>query len=133
MTTTGSGVVITGTNDVVEVQFVYNVVEKATKFVTVTSNTSIAGGQNLLLDGQEDSAASSKFKATIAVFENSDFSKIVFEAENSANDDSTSDPKDGVQVSELDKNDGLGEELFTRVKLAALELMGGDDAGLASV
>ena len=54
--------------------------EEAKKVATVTSNTSIAGGQNLTLDGVENSAASSKFVAKIAVFENSDFSKILNEA-----------------------------------------------------
>ena len=69
-----------------EIQFVYNVKETAEKFATVTSNTSIAGGQNLTLDGAETSADSSKFEEKVAVFENSDYSKIVNEAGNLTND-----------------------------------------------
>ena len=56
--------------------------EPAKKFAVVTSNTSIAGGQNLTVDGAESSADSSKFVEKVAVFENSDYAKIVNEASN---------------------------------------------------
>ena len=102
VTTTDS---VADTGIVVEIQFVYNVKEKAKKFAVVTSNTSIAGGQNLTLDGAETSADSSKFEVMIAVFENSDYSKIVNEANNLAN---ASDDDEGVQVSELCATNALG-------------------------
>ena len=90
---------------VVQIQFVYNVKEAAEKFAVVTSNTSIAGGQNLTLNGAETSADSSKFQEKVAVFENSDYSKIVNEASNLTN---ASDEKN-VMVSELCKSKALGK------------------------
>ena len=111
---------------IVEILFEYNVKEPAINVATVTSNTSIASGQSITVDGVESSASSSKFEAKIAVFENSDFAKINGQALNDAND--TDDPKNGVQVRELDKNEGLGAELFDRVKASAMDVLGKTEA-----
>ena len=76
---------------------------------SVTSNTSIAGGQNLTLDGAETSPDSSKFEEMIAVFENSDYAKIVNEAGN----DSPMTAEDAemmCMVSELCNSGTLGSK-----------------------
>ena len=105
VTTTDS---VPGTGaDAVEIQFVYNVKEPAPKFAVVTSNTSIAGGQNLTLDGTETSPDSSKFEEKVAVFENSDYAKIVNEANNLTN--APEDAED-VKVSELCNSGTLGSK-----------------------
>ena len=123
------GPVVTGTGDnVVEIQFVYNVKETAKKFAVVTSNTSIAGGQNLTLDGAETSADSSKFEEKIAVFENSDYAKIVNEANNLTN---ASIDEEAVRVSELCNSGTLGSatadsgSICDRVTQAAAIVMEG--------
>ena len=121
--------------DRVEIQFVYNVKETAKDFAVVTSNTSIAGGQNLTLDGAETSADSSKFEAKIAVFENSDYSKIVNEASNLAN----AADEENVMVSELCNSGALGSStadgsICDRVMQAAEAVMeGSDDTSAAAL
>ena len=123
---------------VVQIQFVYNVKETAEKFAVITSNTSIAGGQNLTLKGQETSADSSKFEERVAVFENSDYSKIVNEASNLTN---ANDDEKGVQVSELCASGALGKasvdgessSLCDRVMQAAAIVMKDPNSDIAPV
>ena len=107
--------------------------ETAKKFAVVTSNTSIAGGQNLTLDGAETSADSSKFEEMIAVFENSDYAQIVNEANNLTND---ADEDEVVQVSELCGSSSTGPlgskttdsgSICDRVTQAAALVMAGSE------
>ena len=132
---TTTGMINLETNAAVEIQFVYNVKERAAEVVTVTSNTSIAGGQNLTLDGAETTPDSSKFEEKIAVFENSDYSKIVNEASNLTN---ANDDDKGVQVSELCASNALGNasnegSLCDRVMKAAAMVMSPSNTPLTAL
>ena len=121
----------------VVVTFVYNVKDTAKKYVTVTTNTSLATGVDRVLDGAETTARSSLFSTKIALFEGADYTNIVNQVTNSRNDwgalanaaeGVTGRPDNGgndngvIQISELNNTGVLGDELFGRVTLTVTEL-----------
>ena len=113
-----------GNQTVAVVTFVYHVLDEAKDYVNVTSNTSLATGVERVLTGGETTARSSLFRSKVALFEGSDFTKVVNEITNLTNDgDGGSDPDNVViNIAELDNTDQLGEELFGRVTEAATAL-----------
>ena len=109
----------------VVVTFVYNVKDTAKKYVTVTSNTSLATGVDRVLDGVETTARSSLFSSKIALFEGTDYTKIVNQSDNVTGNDSVANGGDAdgvVQVDELGNADQLDDELLGRVMATAVKL-----------
>ena len=142
VTTTSS---VDGTPFVV-VTFVYNVKDTAKKYVTVTTNTSLATGVDRVLDGAETTARSSLFSAKIVLFEGADYTNVVNQVTNSRNDwgalanadeGVTGRPDNGgnddgvIQISELNNTSVLGDELFGRVTLTVTELYKNVDPAVA--
>ena len=114
---------VPGNSDVV-VTFVYHVEDTEEKNVTVTSNTSLATGVDRVLNGVETTPRSSLFMSEIALFEGTDYTKIVNQVTNTANDavDNDGDDNGVVEIDELDNTGQLGEELFGRVTATATAL-----------
>ena len=109
----------------VVVTFVYNVKDTAKKFVTVTTNTSLATGVDRVLDGVETTARSSLFSSKIALFEGTDYTKIVNQSDNVAGNDPDANGGDAdgvVQVDELGNAAQLDKELLDRVMATAAKL-----------
>jgi hypothetical protein len=123
------------------VSFAYDVKEEFTAEKSmVTLNSASAGDVRLAIN--ETSANSDTFVAKVAVFSQADYSKIVTESKNVANDDNdaTTVGDDGVvNVDELNNTDGLSatgvvgvRSLARRVNDAATAIYG-SDADLATI
>ena len=114
-----------GGSPFVVVTFVYNVKDTAKKYVTVTTNTSLATGVDRVLDGAETTARSSLFSNKIALFEGTDYTKIVNQSDNVTGNDPVANGGDAdgvVQVDELGNADQLDDELLDRVMATAVKL-----------
>ena len=110
--------------DEVVVTFIYNVKDTAKNYVTVTTNTSLSTNVDRKLTGTENSAANSLFESKIAILASLDYSQVVSQEANNANDD-TANGGDGdgdVQISELNNASQLGDDLQERVEDAAVAL-----------
>ena len=73
VTTTSS---VAGGDNFVIATFVYNVQDKESKFVTVSSSTSQARNLNRVLDGNESSARSNLFESSVLLVTHDDFTAI---------------------------------------------------------
>ena len=130
ITSTTGGVPTSGTKTVVT--FVYNVTDTVKEYVSVTTTTSLATGENRELLGTETVADSSLFESKIAIVEHSDFSQIQNQAGNSGNDNRSfagvgspgdsdylppvTDPKPGdnndvIEIGELNNTGMLGADV----------------------
>jgi hypothetical protein len=118
-----TSVVGSATNEVV-VTFIYNVTDSKKNYVTVTTNTSLSTNVDRKLTGTESSAASSLFQSSIAILASLDYSQVVSQEANLANDDTANGGNgDGdVQISELNNASQLGDDLQERVEDAAVAL-----------
>jgi hypothetical protein len=107
------------------ITFLYDVLDTKTKNVTLSSNTSIAGGKNRELTGTETTASSGIFQSKVALFTAADLGKIESESSDASNDTGVNvaaGASDGVQTGELNNTAGLGAPLQTRLELAAVAL-----------
>jgi len=113
--------------DSVVINFVYDVLDTKTKNVTLSSNTSIAGGKNRELSGVETTASSGIFQSKVALFTAADMGKIESESADSANDtganvSGSSSADTFVVVGELNNTTDIGAALQTRIEAAATAL-----------
>ena len=107
---TGTGV--DTDDDFVIATFVYNVEDKESKFVTVSSSTSQARNLNRVLDGYESTARSNLFESSVLLVTHDDFATIDSVAKDAtyAGDSKTVKVSD-LTASNLDNNQDLADRI----------------------
>ena len=78
---------VTGSPEAAIVTFVYNVLDSKKDYVSVSTTTSLATGVDRKLKGEETTAETALFQSKVAIVEASDFTQIVNQAANIANDE----------------------------------------------
>ena len=104
--------------DEVLINFPFDVKDSKADNVTISSNTSVAGGKTRSLKGVESTATSGKFESQVALFTAADVGKVESESTDGANDlvANGGDADGKVQVDELNNTTGLGTALNTRIQ-----------------
>lgn len=127
VTITGPIAFDAATADKVVIRFVYHVKDTIAKNVTMSTNTSIAGGKNRQISGVETTASSGIFESKVALFTAADMGVIESEAADSANDtganvSGSSSADQTVVVGELNNTTDVGTALQTKLEAAATAL-----------